>query len=100
MLTSGSRSDDSALTHWTAYDWSVHVHNVRIQNRDMRYADFGEGPPLLLVHGTGGSWTSWLLNLRELAVHHRVIAPDVPGFGASQSPGPSRDLTPYADALA
>ncbi len=50
---------------------------------------------LLLVHGGHGGWQHWQVNLPVLARQHRVVAPDLPGFGASG------DLeTPSVDALA
>src|SRR4051812_49095692 len=41
------------------------------------------GSPLLLVHGGHGGWMHWRTNLVALASSHRVLAPDMPGFGAS-----------------
>ena len=46
----------------------------------------GEGPPLLLLHGPGGYRASRLRVIPELAPAHRVIAPDLPGHGASSPP--------------
>jgi len=44
------------------------------------------GPPVLLVHGAGGSHAHWPLALRGLP-GRRVIAIDLPGHGASPAPG-------------
>jgi len=45
---------------------------------------WGSGHPLLLLHGGSGSWTHWLRNIDSLAqAGYHVIAPDIPGFGAS-----------------
>jgi 2-hydroxy-6-oxonona-2,4-dienedioate hydrolase len=39
---------------------------------------------LLLLHGGHGGWPHWGANIEPLArAGHRVIAPDMPGFGAS-----------------
>ena len=58
----------------------------------------GSGPPLVLLHGLGLSWKSWLPVLDALEVWHEVIALDLPGFGDS---APLRDGTrPTAAALA
>ncbi|GAA4823552.1 alpha/beta fold hydrolase [Nocardioides caeni] len=46
--------------------------------------DVGSGPPLLLIHGLGGTWRNWEANIPGLARHHRVIALDLPGFGGSE----------------
>ena len=52
----------------------------------------GEGPPLLLIHGTGAATHSWRGLLPLLASHFEVIAPDLPGHGFTQSP-PSHRLS-------
>jgi pimeloyl-ACP methyl ester carboxylesterase len=43
----------------------------------------GSGEPLLLLHGLGLSWRSWLPIVGALKPHHDVIALDLPGFGDS-----------------
>ncbi len=45
-----------------------------------------DAPPILLLHGLGATNASMLPVLADLAVDHRVIAPDLPGFGASDAP--------------
>ncbi|NKC15657.1 MAG: alpha/beta fold hydrolase [Gammaproteobacteria bacterium] len=49
----------------------------------MSWHVWGEGEPLVLLHGGSGSWTHWLRNLDELARQHRVFAADLPGLGES-----------------
>jgi pimeloyl-ACP methyl ester carboxylesterase len=43
----------------------------------------GDGDPVVLLHGQGGFGAQWMLVLPQLAASHRVIAPDLPGLGAS-----------------
>src|SRR5688572_4072412 len=43
----------------------------------------GEGPPLLLLHGLGGTRIVWDPVIEILAAEREVLAPDLPGFGAS-----------------
>ncbi len=43
----------------------------------------GQGRPLLLIHGLGGSWRSWSTILLALAEEREVIAIDLPGHGAT-----------------
>jgi magnesium chelatase accessory protein len=50
----------------------------------------GEGPSLLLIHGTGAATHSWRGLMPILARHFTVIAPDLPGHGFTQSPPPHR----------
>ena len=45
-----------------------------------------DAPPVVLLHGLGATNASMLPVLAGLAVDHRVIAPDSPGFGLSEAP--------------
>lgn len=42
------------------------------------------GAPVLLLHGFTSSKENWLLMLPFLLAHHRVLVPDLPGWGESQ----------------
>src|SRR5215218_7920687 len=44
----------------------------------------GEGPPVMLLHGQGGWAGLWLPVIAGLVGAHRVVAPDLPGLGASR----------------
>lgn len=62
--------------------------------------DAGAGPPLVLVHGLASSRVAWrALVPRLAAAGRRVLAVDVPGFGASPPVGPGFDLAAVARAL-
>ena len=53
------------------------------------YHDTGSGEPVLLLHGSGpgvSAWANWQHNIPVLAEHHRVIAPDLVGFGDTERP--------------
>jgi pimeloyl-ACP methyl ester carboxylesterase len=71
---------------WLEIDWREHLRNADVVGASVNYAEIGEGPPVLLIHGLGGSWQNWLANMPHLAKNHRVIAIDLPGFGASPLP--------------
>jgi pimeloyl-ACP methyl ester carboxylesterase len=47
----------------------------------------GDGPPVVLLHGQGGWSGMWLPVAADLVATHRVVAPDLPGLGASVVPG-------------
>lgn len=47
------------------------------------YVDQGQGLPLLFVHGFPLDHSMWEYQIRSLADSCRVLAPDLPGFGAS-----------------
>ncbi len=45
---------------------------------------WGDGRPVVLVHGGFGSWLHWIRNIEALARSYRVIVPDLPGCGDSK----------------
>lgn len=47
---------------------------------------WGQGPPVLLLHGLGESTFTWHELVPELAKRHRIIALDLKGFGRSDKP--------------
>lgn len=47
---------------------------------------FGQGPPVVLLHGLGATKLSYLPLLPALARHHTVVVPDLPGHGESTKP--------------
>lgn len=51
------------------------------------YESRGEGPPVVLVHGLGGSLHAWYGVMQNLALHHHVIALDLSGHGRSGGGG-------------
>ena len=51
----------------------------------------GRGSPVVLIHGSGpgvSAYANWRLTIPSLAAQHRVIAPDMTGFGFSERSGP------------
>ena len=71
---------------WMRIDWREHLREVEIVGARVNYVEIGDGPPLLFVHGLSGCWQNWLENIPYFARSHRVIAVDLPGFGASPMP--------------
>ncbi|AOI59200.1 alpha/beta fold hydrolase [Burkholderia diffusa] len=56
---------------------------------DTNYHDLGDGPPVLLIHGSGPgvtAYANWRLTMPALAGQFRVIAPDMAGFGETERP--------------
>jgi pimeloyl-ACP methyl ester carboxylesterase len=54
----------------------------------VHYAEYGgHGPPVVLVHGLGGSHLNWLHVSHRLAERHRVVAVDLAGFGLTPPAG-------------
>jgi 3-oxoadipate enol-lactonase len=60
----------------------------------------GNGPPLLLVHGFPLDHSMWQAQIAEFATTHRVIAPDLRGFGLSDASGETVTMEQFADDLA
>ncbi|HEX8099464.1 MAG TPA: alpha/beta fold hydrolase [Actinomycetota bacterium] len=44
----------------------------------------GQGPPVVLLHGLGGSKVTWLPLVGPLSERFRVVVPDLPGHGESE----------------
>jgi pimeloyl-ACP methyl ester carboxylesterase len=62
------------------------VHTVTVNGTRIAYLDAGGGPPVILIHGFGGSMWQWEYQQAALAPHYRVITLDLPGSGLSDKP--------------
>lgn len=62
------------------------VRVTRVQGCAIYWRMWGRGRPLILLHGNGGSWSHWIRNIPFLMREYRVVAADIPGFGASDMP--------------
>src|SRR3954465_14353227 len=73
---------------WLDVDWTAHLRSVDVHGTSVSYIEYGnpEGPPVVLIHGLAGCWQNWLENIVQLGEDFRVIAVDLPGFGASDMP--------------
>jgi pimeloyl-ACP methyl ester carboxylesterase len=66
----------------------------------MRVWTAGSGPPLLAVHGLGGSGRYWRRLADDVGDRLEVVAPDLAGFGSSAKPGGERyDLASHVADL-
>ncbi len=54
-------------------------HGVRLSHREA-----GQGWPLVLLHGGGGTGKAFWYQLQSLSDRWRVLTPDLPGFGRSE----------------
>src|SRR5262249_32829500 len=76
---------------WMSIDWPALTREVIVLGRRENVIDTGPGsdpgaPPILFIHGLGGAWQNWLLNIPVFMRAHRVVAPDLPGVGHSEMP--------------
>lgn len=87
---------------WREINWRVHLHRAMIGGRHVNYVDYGDDakPALVLVHGLAGCWQNWLANIPGLAEDFRVLALDLPGFGASDMPSDEITIPGFANAVA
>jgi 2-hydroxy-6-oxonona-2,4-dienedioate hydrolase len=94
---------------WRSYSAAIAVARVRISKGSsifegrfgtMEYAVAGDGPPVIMIHGTGGGFDQGLAFAAPLiATGHRVIAPSRFGYLRSSFPAdPSSER--QADAIA
>lgn len=60
---------------------------------------WGSGSPVVLIHGSFGSWLHWIRNIPALAAHHCVLVPDLPGYGDSGDVPSGWGLAEAAGAL-
>jgi magnesium chelatase accessory protein len=69
-------------------DWPLRRHSRFVTAAGLRWhvQCLGDGPPVLLVHGTGAASHTWRGLAPLLARRFRVIAPDLPAHGFSSRP--------------
>jgi magnesium chelatase accessory protein len=72
---------------WPNRDASSFVRAAGIRWHVQR---MGQGPPLLLIHGTGAATHSWRGLMPVLAQQFAIVAPDLPGHGFTQAPPADR----------
>jgi 3-oxoadipate enol-lactonase / 4-carboxymuconolactone decarboxylase len=75
---------------------------VILEGRSWRYRVVGPGdagPPLLLVHGAAGGLYVWQEQITGLGHSRRLIVPDLPGHGGSETLDPPFTLARVADRL-
>ena len=60
---------------------------IEVGNLRVHHSYGGHGSPVVFVHGLGSSgYMEWRQNLESVAVRHRVLAPDLPGYGRTDKP--------------
>lgn len=79
------RTPDERFSGLPGYDFEPHY--VQVGDLRMHYVDEGEGPPVVCFHGE----PSWAYLYRKMVPPlveggHRVVCPDLPGFGRSDKP--------------
>jgi pimeloyl-ACP methyl ester carboxylesterase len=86
-------------SEWLDVDWPAHQRWIEVGGTPVNTIVMGEGPALLFVHGLSGCWQNWLENIPHFARCHRVVAMDLPGFGASPLPREKITIPGYGGVL-
>lgn len=89
----------SGRSEWMDVDWREHLRWVRVDGRSVNVVDIGSGPAIVFLHGLAGCWQNWLETIPHFAATRRVIAFDLPGFGASPMPAQPISMPGYARLL-
>ncbi len=80
---------------WRAFDADIDAARARLRGRSrliqsrfgaLEYAEEGAGPPVLMIHGTGGGFDQGLAFAARLTARWRVIAPSRFGYLRSAYP--------------
>jgi pimeloyl-ACP methyl ester carboxylesterase len=76
------------------------VDSVEVGGLQIAFRRAGGGDPVLLLHGGLSDSREWRHQLDGLSDRYDVLAPDLPGCGASSDPPPGFALSDYAGVVA
>jgi pimeloyl-ACP methyl ester carboxylesterase len=68
------------------------------QNKNIHYKIYGEGKPVILIHGFGEDSSVWEKQISFLKDYFKLIVPDIPGSGQSALV-PNANIETYAEAV-
>jgi pimeloyl-ACP methyl ester carboxylesterase len=91
---SSQKNIEGAGRHFAARDTREHLlAELPVTERRLQLAgvssavlEGGDGPPVVLLHGPGEFAALWARVIPDLTATHRVVAPDLPGHGATGLP--------------
>lgn len=64
----------------------IPIHTLEVNGERVAYLDVGQGRPVILIHGFGGSMWQWEHQQQPLSAEFRLITPDLIGSGLSTKP--------------
>ena len=69
------RTPTATTARGCTVDWPAMTRRLEVDGRSVNVIDTGgDGPPLLFLHGLGGLWQNWLLNIPAFMGTHRCVA--------------------------
>ena len=96
----------TAIIRWRG---RMREKSIQVGDNVWPYLEGGrdDGVPIVLLHGFGGDKDNWSIYSRYLTPHHRLISPDLPGFGGNDRsldrdydiPAQSKRLKAFLDAM-
>ena len=90
---------------WLRIDWRRHLAKVEVEGAPINFAEMKPPPgeqaerAVIFVHGLSGCWQNFLEQIPHFADRHRVLAPDLPGFGCSAMPRGEVSIPHYGELL-
>ena len=74
---------DKHLEYLSAIEQHSKKSFINSQDSKVCWRSWGEGTPLIFLHGGYGSWGHWIKQAIPFSKKYRVLIPDMPGFGES-----------------
>ena len=71
--------------HFEAFE-RFPIHTLQVKGERLAYLDVGEGRPVIVIHGFGGSMWQWEHQQVPLSSAFRLLTPDLIGSGLSAKP--------------
>lgn len=85
-LLGNASSTPSRIPPWFDSIQRLPIRSLLVSGQRIAFLDSGEGPPVVLVHGFGGSMWQWEYQQTALSTAHRVVTLDLLGAGLSDKP--------------
>jgi pimeloyl-ACP methyl ester carboxylesterase len=85
LLTGACAPSPPIPSQFEAFE-RIPIKTVTVHDQRIAYLDVGTGPPVILIHGFGGSMWQWEHQQHALSQHFRVLTLDLPGSGFSDKP--------------
>lgn len=79
-------ASETSIPPWFDAIHRLPIRSVEVDGQRIAYLDQGQGPPVILVHGLGGTLWNWEYQQAALSASHRVLTLDLIGSGYSDKP--------------